>query len=153
LSSFIINGAIFFYQNANMTSFIQPKAGSSTNLLRGYNCNLSGNVDLSNITATQTIDLDDNQNLESVTPPIFTTSFTFYDFSGCALSVSGIDEIFASLNTFFSANTPTVNLTVNANGGTNQPPTGGQTNTDIVNLDTVVYPNAGFDFIFNINAA
>ena len=92
-----------------------------------------------------------NINLASIVQPSITTGVPVYDVAGCALPQAEVDEIFSFLNTFFSSNTPIKNLTVRTNGGTNASPTGGAANTDIVNLDTVVYPATAFDFIYSIN--
>ena len=67
------------------------------------------------------------------------------------MNLTSVDNLYAALNTFMSANAPTNNLDVKTDGGTSSSPTGGASNTDIVNLDTVVYPATAFDFTFAIN--
>jgi len=65
------------------------------------------------------------------------TTTTTVNFQYCSLDVESIDNILAALNAYFSANAPTTNLTLTLNGGTNAAPTGGNDNTDAVNLQAV----------------
>jgi len=59
---------------------------------------------------------------------------TSIDATGCALTQTNVDALFANLNIFYTTNTPTRNVTVAISGGTNATPTGGASNTDIVNI-------------------
>jgi hypothetical protein len=94
--------------------------------------------------------LGGNGSLASIEQPTFSTGLYDYDVNGGALPVSEVDEIFSSLNTFFSSNTPTRDLDVDTSGGTNGSPTSGSSNTDIANLVTL-FNNAGHTFTYTIN--
>jgi hypothetical protein len=67
------------------------------------------------------------------------------------LDQTSVDGLFAALNTYFSTHTPIKNFNITIDGGTNASPTGGSSNTDIVNLRDVIYPAAGFTFSATIN--
>jgi hypothetical protein len=79
------------------------------------------------------------------------TNLQFVVWISNALDQTTVDSLFAALNTYFSTHTPTKNLAVSTNGGTSASPTGGSSNTDLVNLRDVIYPAAGFIFTATIN--
>jgi len=86
--------------------------------------------------------------LTAITLPTINRQFTTFNAGSCALNLATVNDILAKLNTWFSANTPTSNLTVTLNGGTNSSPTGGTSNTDIVNLQSIFGAAGKTLFIF-----
>jgi hypothetical protein len=74
-----------------------------------------------------------------------------FEVSGNAIPTAEIDELFHNMNLYYTANIPPANLVVNADGGTNGGPTGGQSNTDIVALKAL-FISAGHVFTANINS-
>lgn len=137
------------HANSNLSAITFSTNSNNAGIFSVDRCNLN-TLDLSNWTVSSRLVLHTN-SLTSLILPNITVGLSEYLVYENSLPLSAIDLIFSSLNTYFSTNTPIKDLTVNTSGGTNASPTGGSSNTDIVNLDTVVYPNAGFDFIYTIN--
>jgi hypothetical protein len=157
VSSFVIQTQFIYYDNPLLTQLISSTGDNTSSLFRGYNNNaFTGTLDLSNWTIEGTLDVDDNYYMTDITPPTFTTGHAFYDVSRSGLSIDGLDSIFASLNTFFTANTPTQDLLVsavtrvNADSGVAESPTDGSLNTDIVSLEAL-FTTAGYTFTYTIN--
>ena len=97
------------------------------------------NFDISPVTgAINSLDFSSNTLLASFAGYNWiNTSTTSVNFQSCALNQSSIDAILSALNNYFSSHTPTNNLTLTINGGTNAAPTGGNSNTDAVNLQSI----------------
>lgn len=108
-------------------------------------------LDLSNIRLSRDANISGNTNLVTLTQGSYTAFLRTYNASNCALNLSSVDSLFADLNSFFSVTAPGDSLTVDVSGGTNASPTGGSSNTDLVNLRDVVYPAAGRTFTAIIN--
>lgn len=152
LSSFSTMTNNLFLQNNSNLSILTPPISASLTQFVAFGCNFT-TIDLSNYTLSNKLDLSSNIGLTSFNLPNITSAINTYNISNCALNLTTVDNIFSNINTYMSANAPTNDLTVNTSGGSNAIPTGGAANTDIVNLDTIVYPNAGFNFTALINAA
>lgn len=136
--------------NYNLSTFYKGNGTISVINFEIMQNNLTA-LDLTGVTISSLLYCYNNVNLSSISPPNYTSDFGDLRSYNTALSQASVDGIYSSLNTFFSSNTPIKNLSVRTDLGTNAIPTGGSSNIDIVNLDTVVYPNAGFDFIYAIN--
>jgi hypothetical protein len=94
---------------------------------------------------------DDNALLQTIiSPTAFTAAITEFKASNCALDVATVDSIFAKLNAWYTLHPPTANLIVNVEGGTNASPTGGGSNSDILNLISI-FATAGKVFSYLIN--
>jgi len=78
-----------------------------------------------------------NTGLTTLSLPTINRQFTTVDFHNCALNTVYVDAIFAKLNAWYSTHTPTAGLTIELSGGTNSRPTGGNSNTDLVNLQSI----------------
>ena len=146
------SGQIQVHDNPQLTSFVAPVTSGVFFRLRIYSCPLLPSIDLTNMpNIGGEIDFGNDTVLTTFTlPATLTQAFTLINGVNCALDLTSVDNIFAKLNTYFTANTPTADLTVNLNGGTSASPTGGASNTDIVNLQSI-FSGAGFTFTFNIN--
>lgn len=149
-SNTTVIGNFWVYQNPLLSSITFSANPSSSAAFRVFSNNLSS-LNLTSWTMSGNIQVYDNPSLTTFTMPTYTTTLANYWAGSCALNLTTVDLIFSSLNTFFSSNAPTVNLNVQTHGGTNASPTGGASNTDLVNLRDVVYPNAGKTFTANIN--
>lgn len=150
INSFIING-ICKITNTGLSSIVF-NAGANSSAL--FECRVNPNVtslDLSSWTFTKDVSCSSSVNLASIVSPIYTQSLETYNFSSCALDLATVDGELANMNTYYSANAPTVNLVVDFSLGTSSSPTDGSSNTDLVNLRDVVYPGAGFTFTATIN--
>ena len=148
--TFTGGGSLFINTNP-ITSIIFKNAAQSLGQFRAQLI-LAASIDLSNFTITNVILVQVNPNLVNLqSPTIYGTGLSVYTANDCALNLVSVNEIFSTLNIYFSANAPTGNLSVNVGSGTNASPTGGASNTDLVNLRDVVYPNAGFTFTAIIN--
>jgi hypothetical protein len=147
-----ISSQLFYFSCSSLTSI---EFGSNSHIINNYNgssCpNLTTLNNFQNVTLTGSHSSASCGSLISFSQPSYTTGLSAISFLSCGLNLATVDNLFSSLNTYFSANAPIKDLAVNTSAGTNASPTGGAANTDIVNLDTVVYPNAGFDFTFTIN--
>lgn len=150
LSNVTFSGLFHTFVNPNLTSIIFSTGANTSSDFRIYSCDLS-TVDLSNITMSGDWLFFSMSNLVSITMPSYTSSLSNVNGSSCALNLTTVDNIFSSINTFMSANAPTSDLVVTTIAGTSASPTDGAANTDIVNLDSVVYPATAFDFTFSIN--
>lgn len=148
-SNVTFNGKLHIYSNTGLTSVTFSTNANVITDFKAYSCNLSS-LDLSNVTFSVSIEVYSNSALSTITQGSYTTGFILYDAIGCALGLTSVDSIFSSLNTFFSANTPVNDLDVSTEGGTNSAPTGGSSNTDIVNLLSV-FSGAGQTFTYSIN--
>lgn len=154
LSGWTFNQQLQLDLNPNLTDVTFNASGNVFTILSIPACNLTGTIDLSSWTAqvvNASISIGTNPNLTAIVQPTMNLGLSGYAVAGCALPVAQVDNIFSILNTFFSANAPIKNLSVNTSGGTNASPTGGSSNTDLVNLRDVEYPNAGFTFTATIN--
>jgi len=120
--------------NPWVTSITNPTASS---IITAYYCysNALTSLDLSGLSNIGT-DLRgySNTGLTTLTLPTINRQFTNIDFHNCALNTASVDAIFAKLNAWYSAHTPTADLSIILNQGTNARPTGGTSNTDLVNL-------------------
>lgn len=147
---FNITTSGLFNSNLGLTSLLFSSLNTG-GTFRVNSCNLT-TLDLSSWTSATFIRYSGNSNLVTVTSPTsYNTALTSVNGSLCAMNLASVNEVFSKLNTFMSANAPTADCIVLVNGGTNASPTGGSSNTDLVNLRDVVYPNAGFTFTANIN--
>lgn len=150
LTYFRING-LFEANNCSLLTSITFSA--LANVCNTFTCATSAltALDFTNVRHTGFIRLNGNPALSSVIMGTITKGVGQLTVLGCALQTSNVNYLLSFLNTYFSANFPTQNLTFNASGGTNGSPTGGASNVDLVNLDTVVFPATAFDFIYAIN--
>ena len=130
---------IFFSANVNTIADLRHVINSITS------------IDLSNVILSNQYLAFLNSALTSISMPGYTTAVSNIDINGCGLDLTTVNSWLSSLNTFMSSNAPISNLSLNLSGGTNASPTGGASNTDLVNLRDVVYPNAGFTFTATIN--
>jgi len=155
VSSFVFSSTIYGYSNANLTKVLFGGSTNVSSYLIFRSCNLTDTLDLSSFTSITNYEMQSNAITAitwSSTP--FNTGASLIRFDNNALTVAEVDEIYSELNTFFTdggANDPIKNLTVETDAGTNGTPTGGSSNTDIVQLRDTDFPNAGFTFTANIN--
>lgn len=150
LTNFRVNG---LFEANNCTLLTSITFSSLANVCNTFTAASSAltSIDFTNVQHTGFIRLNGNVNLNSVVMGSITRGVPQLTIQNCAVSTSSVNALLSFLNTYFSANAPTQNLTFTANGGTNGSPTGGVNNVDLINLDTVVFPAAGYDFIYAIN--
>lgn len=146
-----VNAALSLFNCPNLTS-ITSGSGGTVSFVQVQDDDLS-TLDMGWLNVTGFIRHENNTSLSAITPPnTISSAFSSWIGSNCALAppATDVDEIFSYLNTYFSSTTPTSDLDVQLQGGTNGSPTGGASNTDIVNLLSV-FTAAGFTFTYNIN--
>ena len=151
LSGWTLSGTVRLQSNLNLTGITFSLSGNTAVSFNAASCNLTGTLDLSSWTFGGDFGVGINDLLTAITLPSITTGLFLFSARGCALALATVDGIYSMLNTYFSTNTPIKDLDVETQDGTIASPTGGAANTDIVNLDTVVYPATAFDFTFSIN--
>ena len=138
--------------NSNLTQILNPTSSQTFTGYQSYSCDLTGTLDVSGLTGLggQFL-IHFNSNLDSlILPASFSNSFSNFNVENCSLDQTSIDAIFSKLNSYYSSNTPTGSLIINADGGTNSPPTDGASNTDIQSLETI-FSNASQDLTITIN--
>lgn len=146
-----INGTFYAHLNTSLTSITFSGSGNTSNSFLVHSCNLSS-LDVGGFTFSGIFYAYSNSSLTSITLGInyVTTGISQILINICNLSIPSVDDIFSKLNTYFSSNTPIKDLTVNTSGGTNGIPTGGASNTDILNLASI-FTGAGYLFTAIIN--
>jgi uncharacterized protein (TIGR02145 family) len=94
--------------------------------------------------------LSSNKRLNVLTLPTFTHQITSFDARDCCLNLTSVNDIFYKFNVWYTANSPASNAIINTSGGGNISPTGGMSNTDIVNIKAI-FATAGKDASITIN--
>ena len=151
LSNVRLNGGLRLQDNNNLASFIPSTEANICSIIVLVSTSLPF-IDMSNYKLTALANFSSNPLLTTIIQGGgFGSSLSDYLCEDCALSVTSVNNIFSALNTAMSAVAPTNDLTCDVSGGTSASPTGGSSNTDLVNLRDVVYPNAGFTFTALIN--
>ena len=146
-----LGGHFRVYNNPNLNSILNPISSQLFNTYYAYNCDLTGTLDVSGLSNIGGIfRVENNPNLTTILLPTINQEFTLFDASGCGLDLATVDNIFLSLDTWYSGTPPTSNLTINVAGGTNSPPTDCFLNTNIVNLQSI-FDNAGKTFTYYVN--
>jgi hypothetical protein len=141
----------FLYAYGNELTGIIHKSSSNPLEYRAQSNQLTGTLDVSGLTGLGTrLFLSGNSDLSEILLPDFSYEWADFDVTDCSLNQSTIDNIFSKMNTYYSSNTPTQSLIIDANGGTNMPPTDGSSNSDILNLENI-FSVAGESLIININ--
>jgi len=154
LRNLVVTGTNFYaYLCSNLTNiYFHATDNAFTGNFWLANDNITGPFDVSCLTGIGgSFQIHNNSNLsEIILPNALTQPFTEIDADDGSLSQASVDAIFTKLNVFFDASTPTTDLTVDVHGGTNMPPTDGESNSDIVSL-TSIFSGAGHTFTANIN--
>lgn len=131
-----LGGTFYAISLPSMTSISLP---TSTQLFTDFQIRDTQveSLDLSGLNLSEYIYCFNNTTMDVFILPTITHEFQGVLISNSSVDVAYIDAIYAKLNTYYSSHTPTKNLTINTAGGTNAAPTGGDTNTDIVNLQSI----------------
>lgn len=166
------SGEATFNPATSLSSYTQSSGGAfaSFSLIN----TLLTSVNVSNHTFTNSISINSNSLLTSLTLPssastpatlnfnantnlvsvsvvnLISTNLRTMNFFGGALNLTAVDTILSDLNTYFSSNTPTKDLDLFLNSGTNSSPTGGASNTDLLNLISI-YSGASKILTYFIN--
>jgi hypothetical protein len=124
--------------NVNLTTLVCPTSSTIISIFWWNGCNL-GYLDISGLlNIGGNFQVQTNPNCQYLTlPTTINRQFTTFNASGCSLDVTSVDAVFSKLNTWYTANPPTANLTINLSGGTNAALTGGLANPDLVSLNNI----------------
>lgn len=160
LSSFIIDGCNFsgvidlsmfpsisqtiqIYSNPNVTGLILPDSSSSYaygGAIYAYNCDLTGNLDLSRQKNRINLELYNNPKLTSVDMPEITKIANYHlsgRFHDCSLNQTTVDAILSTYRDLFESITIGYNFVLSLEGGNNAVPTDGSLNSDILALESL----------------
>jgi len=148
-SGLTVNGTFHIGGNPNLTNFIPPKNGVISTIYSTGNNGLAS-VNFSESNFKDNFYVYSCSNLTNITLPTLAYEFRYVYVNDCSLSQTCVDDILSKLNTWYSSNPPTKALGLTFAGGTNSPPTGGMSNTDITDLQTI-FTNASQTLTININ--
>jgi hypothetical protein len=126
------------YNNSNLTSIVTPTSTANLNMVYLYSDALT-TIDFTNTTNIGgDIRIYSNSGNTTFTlPATLTRAITRLDAHGNALNLTSVDDALAKLDAWYTANTPTANLTVDFTGGTNTSPTGGNSNVNKAHLESI----------------
>lgn len=149
LSSVQLSNYFYVYNN-ELTEIIHKSALNQLEY-RAFGNDLTGTLDVSGLTGLATrFFVYGNSNLTQILLPDFSYEWADFDVTDCSLNQFTIDDIFSKMNDYYSSNTPTQALIIDADGGDNSPPTDGSSNSDILNLESI-FSGAGQTLTININ--
>jgi hypothetical protein len=118
-----------------------------------FNCSLSGTLDVSGLTGLGGyFYVYNNANLTSILWPVFTSEPYYINAHGNALNQTCVDDLFAKMDAWYTANEPTDDLYVYLSGGTNSPPSDGSSNVSILHIQSIFDSSGGgstFDYYIN----
>lgn len=147
-----LGGSFNVHSNSNLTSILNPTSSQVFETYQAYSCNLTGTLDVSGLTGLGgSFYSYSNSGLVDILLPTLTQDITSFRSHNCALSQTTVDDVFSKLNTYYTSNSPSDDLLVEINGGTNAIPTDGASNSDITNLSSI-FTGAGHTFTYYINS-
>jgi len=123
------------YRNRSMTNIIMPKGTLSS--VVAYDCSLNGTLDISTNVLYMTrvsgiiIDTTNNSNLTSILFPPLSSYSSKILLQNCALDIATMDTLLKRLSTYYTSFSPTYDLSLYLNGGSNSSPTDGEYNMDL----------------------
>jgi len=139
-----LGGVFAINNNPNLTQILNPTSNVIFSHYLACCCDLTGTLDVSGLTNLGgTFKVGENDKLTKILLPDISVNFIEINVIDSSLDLITVDDIFSKVDSWYIANEPTANISINTSGGTNSAPTDGSSNTNIVHILDIFDGSAG----------